>query len=132
MILVILFTLSVVSIIIVCNTNEWGTSNLVASMTCVVLIVTLIVASIVAGINYINKDADYAKLLERREVLVYQLENVKYNNTIDLYKKDLYDDICKFNEEIKAGRVYNHNIWVSVFYPIDYESIDLIEFREGS
>lgn len=132
MILIILLILAIICILIECFVDHWSTIYLIGSICCTIIITSLIVLSLIAGYGYINKDAKYAELEVRRETLVYQLENVKYENQIELYKKELYDDILEFNKEIISGRVLSKNVLINIFYPVDYNSIKLIEIKGES
>lgn len=128
----ILFIIAIIffgCLILAYSTNEYSTANLLGVCFSVIFGIALLISCCTAIIEYIDAEANYIKLEEKRTNLVYQLENVKYENVIDLYRKELYDDINEFNTEVRKGRIYHHNIWVKMFYPVDYDSIELIELK---
>ena len=68
---------------------------------------------------------------EKREALVYQLENDIYDNDNDLGKKELYSEITEYNCEIAEGKIMQDNIWVYNLYPNIYDDLELIELPEN-
>lgn len=79
--------------------------------------------------NHIGVDAEVARCEQRYESLVYQLENNLYDNDNDLGKKDLYDEIRYWNEDLAKRKVLQYDPWIGVFYPDIYDQFELIELK---
>ena len=72
------------------------------------------------------------KLAAKQETyasLVYQLENNLYDNDNDIGKRELYEEITKWNADVARGKAMQHDLWVGVFYPDIYDVLDVIEFE---
>lgn len=64
---------------------------------------------------------------ERYESLMYQLENNLYDNDNDLGKKELYNQIQEWNEDLARGKVMQNDFWFGVFYPDIYDYFEFID-----
>lgn len=64
---------------------------------------------------------------QRYDSLVYQLENNLYDNDNDLGKKELYNEIRDWNENLARGKAIQYDIWVGWFYPNIYDNFEFIE-----
>lgn len=64
---------------------------------------------------------------QRYDSLVYQLENNLYDNDNDLGKKELYNEIREWNEDLARGKAMQHDLWFGMFYPDIYDNFKLIE-----
>lgn len=62
----------------------------------------------------------------RYESLVYQLENNLYDNDNDIGKKQLYDEIREWNEDLAYGKSMQHDVWFGIFYSNIYDNFDFI------
>lgn len=85
----------------------------------------------VAISDNITAEADFARYQQKYEVLTYQLDNDLYNNDNDVGMKDLYNEILEYNEDIVTGRINSQNKWIKVFFPLDYDRLELIELPQG-
>lgn len=74
----------------------------------------------------INADAKAAAYQQRYDSIVYQLDNNLYDNDNDVGKKELYDQIQAWNEELAEKKVMRNNIWIRVFYPDFYDDLEFI------
>ena len=61
------------------------------------------------------------------DTLTYQLENNLYDNNNNIGLKELFDEIYDYNQEIESGRINSKSPMISVLYPLDYDSLKLIE-----
>ena len=108
----------------------WDT---IASIS-IVLIVLFFAASAVLGVIAISasvgSESYLASMQEKRNALVYQLENDLYDNDNDLGKKELYSEIIEYNCDVAKGKIMQDNIWVYNLYPDVYDDLELIEFDE--
>ena len=66
---------------------------------------------------------------QRYNSLVYQLENNLYDNDNDLGKKELYDQIQDWNEDLAKGKALQNDFWLGAFYPDVYDQFDFIELE---
>lgn len=79
--------------------------------------------------NHIGIDADIAAFEQRYESLAYQLENNLYDNDNDLGKKELYDEIRYWNEDLARRKELQRDPWIGVFYPDIYDRFEFIELE---
>ena len=66
---------------------------------------------------------------QRYESLTYQLENNLYDNDNEVGKKQLYDEIRQWNEDVAHGKKMQDDIWVGIFYPHIYDEFEIIELE---
>ena len=108
----------------------WDT---IASIS-IVLIVLFFAVSAVLGVIAISasvgSESYLASMQEKRNALVYQLENDLYDNDNDLGKKELYSEIIEYNCDVAKGKIMQDNIWVYNLYSDVYDDLELIEFDE--
>ena len=108
----------------------WDT---IASIS-IVLIVLFFIISAVLGVIAVSasvgSESYLASMQEKRNALVYQLENDLYDNDNDLGKKELYSEIIEYNCDVAKGKIMQDNIWVYNLYPDVYDDLELIEFDE--
>ena len=94
------------------------------AFTAALIIVALLCMIVILGINVIARDADTEAMRERYESLYRQCE---YNMYVwDPTKKQLADQVTKWNEEIASYGKFRDSIWVSWFYPIEVEQFNPI------
>lgn len=96
---------------------------LTISIACLVLVFE-IVTMLVANMGVSGKIASYE---QRYESLVFQLENNLYDNDNDLGKKELYNQIQSWNENLASGKAMQDDIWLGVFWPDIYDDFEFIE-----
>lgn len=76
-------------------------------------------------LTYINLDACVQEKAALRQNLVYQLEYENYTGT---ERKELIDEIKKFNTDLATGKAGGENWFSNIFYPeklYDFEPIEL-------
>ena len=88
--------------------------------------VALAVSLIVLGVNCINLNGTLSKIRQRYESLTYQYKNDIYNNDNDLGKRDLMEDIQKWNEDLAWYREAQNDFWIGVFIPDIYDQFEYI------
>lgn len=77
----------------------------------------------------ISKEANVAGWQQRYDSIVYQLDNNLYDNDNDVGKKELYDQIQAWNEDLAVNKVMQDNIWVGIFYPDVFDNFEFIPFE---
>lgn len=88
-----------------------------------------IIMLVVIIVNNTNVDAYVSENQMRYEMLVYQYENDIYDNDNDLGKRDLMEDIQKWNEDLAYHRKAQDDFWVGIFYPNVYDQFEFIELK---
>ena len=88
-----------------------------------------IIMLIVIIVNNTNVDAYVAENQMRYEMLVYQYENDIYDNDNDLGKRDLMEDVQKWNEDLAYRRKAQDDFWVGIFYPNVHDQFEFIELK---
>ena len=123
-IILIAFIISTI-ITIVIKGDELASAILVlCSLIYFVIYVSIIV--IILSIQ-IPAKKDYEKALMQKEMLEYRLEN----DNIGIGNELLYNDIVKFNQELKDTKYYANNLWTNWFVNDYIAKIDYIEIKKG-
>ena len=90
--------------------------------------VVIIASGVVLSTTYIGVDADLAQYQQEYKSLTYQLENNVYDNDNDIGKKELYEQVQKWNENLARGKSLQDNFWVGIYYPDIYDQLEFIEY----
>lgn len=97
-----------------------------------VIVVVAVAAIVVSGIvmleSYGKAEATIAQNNERYESLVYQLKNNLYDNDNDLGKKELYNEIREWNEDLAYYQNIQDNFWFGIFYPNVFDQFEFIDY----
>ena len=100
------------------------------SILAVVVGFVLMIALVVVIINHANPEGKLAAYEEKYESLQYQVTNDIYDNDNDIGKKELYDEVTKWNANLAAGKCGLHNKWWSVFYQPVWDKLEPISFPQ--
>ena len=122
-IFVAIFVIGVLAIIF---TDEWNNSHLVAMFILGVGICLLVISTFIFAINYIGTEASIAGWEKRYESLTYQLENNLYDNDNDIGKKELMNEIRKWNEDLAYHKEIQRDFWVGIYHPNIYDNFEFI------
>lgn len=122
-IFIALFAISVLAII---YTDEMSGWRLLATIAVVLTLTALLISTIGLASVYISADASVAKWETQYESLTYQLENNLYDNDNDIGKKELMDEIRKWNEDLAYCKEIQRNFWVGIYYPNVYDGLEFI------
>lgn len=90
----------------------------------------LTVMVIIVGLVNFGTEGQMASKRQTYDSLVYQLENDLYDNDNDLGKKELYDQIQEWNEDLARSKVMQRNFWVGCFYPNIYDEFEYIDLSD--
>lgn len=120
--------LALAAFLFIFSISDWQEIVAIASATISFFLWIAIV--IMVGVA-VNKNIGIQGLIaaneQRYEALVYQLEYDLYDNDNDLGKKELYNEIRKWNEDLARGKAMQHDLWVGIFYPDIYDRFEFIE-----
>lgn len=101
-----------------------------SSVLGLILASVLVVMLIIAGIANFGAEGQMVANRQTYNSLVYQLENDLYDNDNDLGKKELYDQIQEWNEDLARGKTMQRNFWVGCFYPNIYDELEYIDLSK--
>lgn len=127
-----LLVLSIIFFFIAVKTDyRYEAINIVSTLVGVVCILFFIGLTVTFSIEYCYKDANTASYQQQYESLTYQLENIDtlYANSRANDRKQLYDQIQKWNQTVAEGRVVHNSLWTSWFQPIDFNKFEFIELK---
>lgn len=131
--LIILLAIAISTMTIASNwTNKYdwrANASIIIIVISIASWIAFIIISIVAIISNAGIDGQIASNEQRYESLVYQFENDIYDNDNDLGKKELYNQIQDWNEEVAKGQALQNDPLVGIFYPDIYDQFEVIEFE---
>lgn len=92
------------------------------------------VSAIVLGVNilmyYSQIDGEIASKQATYEALVYQVENHLYENDNDLGKKELYNEVKEWNQDLAYHKSVMDDFWIGIFYSDELgNSLNFIEYE---
>lgn len=124
--------ISVLVLIISLNkfSNFWDVISFISIALSVLFFIISVVLGAIALSASIGSESYLVSMQEKRNALVYQLENDLYDNDNDLGKKELYSEITEYNCDVAKGKIMQDNIWVYNLYSDVYDDLELIEFDE--
>ena len=93
--------------------------SVIAGIAFVVMLIVVIYANV-------GVEASIEANKQRYESLIYQAENNLYENDNDLGKKELANQIQKWNEDLANGKALQDDFWVGIFYADIYDEFDFI------
>lgn len=84
-------------------------------------VLALLTSTALIATNRIGAEAKAMELKERYNSLVYQLENELYDNDNDVGKKELYDEIREWNEDLAYYKNVQNDFWIGIYYSKIYD-----------
>ena len=108
--------------------NFWDVITSISIALSVLFFIISAVLGVIAVSASVGSESYLASMQEKRNALVYQLENDLYDNDNDLGKKELYSEIIEYNCDVTKGKIMQDNIWVYNLYSDVYDDLELIEF----
>lgn len=100
----------------------FGTLSMIFGIVLAVVVILAVAANI-------STDGFIESSKQHYNSLVYQLENNLYDNDNDLGKKELYNQIQDWNEDLAKGKALQNDFWLGAFYPDVYDQFDFIELE---
>ena len=110
--------------------NFWDVTSFISTVLAVLFFSASAVLGAIAISASVGSESYLTSMQEKRNALVYQLENDLYDNDNDLGKKELYSEITEYNCDVAKGKIMQDNIWVYNLYSDVYDDLELIEFDE--
>ena len=110
--------------------NFWDVITSISIALSVLFFIISAVLGVIAISASVGSESYLASMQEKRNALVYQLENNLYDNDNDLGKKELYSEITEYNCDVAKGKIMQDNMWVYNLYSDVYDDLELIEFSE--
>lgn len=95
----------------------------------VIAAIGIVISGIIMLDSYGNVDAKIAQNNKKYESLTYQLENNLYDNDNDLGKKELYNEIREWNEDLAYYQNMQDNFWFGIFYPDIFDQFEFIDYE---
>lgn len=77
---------------------------------------------------HINPEGDYQKYLQRRESLVYQLENKTFLNDNNVGTNELFLQIAEYNEDLIYAKEGRKNPFINIYFPPYVDKLELITY----
>ena len=98
-------------------------------LTITILFSLVVCISVIAmACSHVGVDAQVAENHERYKSLTYQLKNDLYNNDNDVGKKELYDQIREWNEDLAYHQNIQDDFWLGIFHPDIYDQFEFIDY----
>ena len=125
-------TITIISVLVSINkfSDFWDVTGSISIVLSVLFFIISAVLGVIAISASVGSESYLASMQEKRNALVYQLENDLYDNDNDLGKKELYSEIIEYNCDVAKGKIMQDNIWVYNLYSDVYDDLELIEFGE--
>ena len=135
MILWISIAIAIISVILFAMSfnkfrDFWDVINFISLALAILFGASSAILGAIAVSANVESESYLASMQEKRNALVYQLENDLYDNDNDLGKKELYSEITEYNCDVAEGKIMQDNIWVYNLYADVYDELELIEFPE--
>lgn len=135
MILWISIAINIISVVVsIISFNKfrdfWDVIGSISTALAVLFFIISAVLGVIAISASVGSESYLASMQEKRNALIYQLENDLYDNDNDLGKKELYSEITEYNCDVAKGKIMQDNIWVYNLYADVYDDLELIEFDE--
>lgn len=127
--LLVLFVVLCAGGLIWAHNDEFGVGELVGGITALIMGICIVVSGIILIDSHGSKDAYIAQYNQKYEALVYQMENDVYDNDNDLGKKELYNEIREWNEDLAYRQNIQDNFWFGIYYPNVYDQFEFIEYK---
>lgn len=103
--------------------------RVVTGLICWLAIAAVIIEGIILACSYSGINGYVAQMNERRDALVYQLENDLYENDNDIGKRELMTDIRAWNEDLAWNKENQRDFFIGVFIPDIYDQFEFIELK---
>lgn len=92
------------------------------------ILIIAVPSALVTNIDY-NISKREVALVERREAIIFKIEQGLYKDKLDLNDNMIVDSITEFNTEIKENREIMKSPWLGIFIGEEYNNVDPIDLN---
>ena len=111
--------------------NEYADAPIaICCALAIIAFAALSIMGIEAITDYAQKDLTTKLYAQKHDALVMQYESNFYNKITYDGRKELVDQIIEYNVDVTKGQMRSHNGWFNVFYPEDWDSLQLIDLNK--
>lgn len=128
MLLVLFIILCIVGVILA-HEYEFETAGTIGATIAIIMGACILISAFIMIDYHGNTEAKIAENNQKYESLTYQLENNLYDNDNDLGKKELYNEIREWNEDLAYYQNVQDNLWFGIYYPNVFDQFEFIEFE---
>lgn len=130
-IILILLSVTVITAVVavVTERSDFDIMLIIFGTLSMIFGIVLAVVVMLAVVVNISTDGFIESSKQRYNSLVYQLKNNLYDNDNDLGKKELYNQIQDWNEDLAKGKALQNDFWLGAFYPDIYDQFEFIELE---
>ena len=136
MLFVISVSVLVIGIILIVIYNHYNSYNSALEACSVILTVigifALVACVIAFSMNYFGVGGYVAENQQRYDSLTYQYENDIYDNDNDLGKKELFNQIQEWNEDLAWYKENQKDFWIGIFIPNIYDQFEFIKLSTNT
>lgn len=134
--LVIILVIGVVGIIVgnlLYDHTRYDTEWLIFTgwVIAIIAAIAVLISGIIMIAEYTTADMYVAKNQEKYKSLTYQVENDVFDNDNDVGKKELYDQVREWNEDLAYYREIQDDFWLGIYYPNVFDQFEFIEYKGG-
>lgn len=119
--------IGIIASIVYSNTSVGEWCDIISITALIIGGAATVVSLIVIGITYFGIEGEVAANHERYEILTYQYENAVYENDNDLGKRELFEDIQEWNEDLARNQKNQGDFWIGIFVPDVFDEFEFIE-----
>lgn len=128
LVILILIALIIVGSLLICKCDDIG--DFIVLLIDMIAVVALILV-LIAGIgNYMSAGADKEAAMEKYNAIQYKVSSEAYKDDIGLLNKDVIDEICEWNSDLKWNQKMTHNVFVGALMPNYYDDLEFIELPD--
>lgn len=122
---IVIFIVAIVACLI-CDRNYFDaclTASTIISYASALIIVIMLIC---IAFEYINIDGRIDAKKQEYEILSYQINNNLYSNDNDIGKRELYEQVRDWNEDLAYAKKAQNDFWIGIFYADIYDEFDYI------
>lgn len=122
-IFIVIFIVAIV-VYLICDRNYFDTtvSTIISCVSALVIVIMLICIAF----EHINIDGRIDAKKQKYETLSYQINNDLYSNDNDIGKRELYEQVRDWNEDLAYAKKAQNDFWIGIFYADIYDEFDYI------